>query len=111
MKNVVARGRASSNRASYGGAGLCAGWEEPPSSVAGVKQSETEEAGARTGVEVRRTGWEEVGDMTSADTDRKSVQDGTFARTGDDSDQLTFTAVVDEVTLPSCLLLCDWLRG
>ena len=78
MKSVAARGRASSNRGSYKGAGLCSVWAgpnrmEPPVSVkrlGGVKQREMvqgggrrtgpDEASSRPGVEVRRTeGWEE----------------------------------------------------
>lgn len=79
MKSVAARGRASSNRASYGGAGLWAVWAEPPSSVdggGGLKQSEMEQGGGRraepdeaslrTGVEVRTGCW----DVTSGDTQR-----------------------------------------
>lgn len=77
MKSVAARGRASSNRGSYKGAGLCSvwagpNWMEPPVSVkrlGGVKQREMEQGGgrrtgpdessSRPGVEVRSTGWEE----------------------------------------------------
>lgn len=84
MKSVAARGRASSNKASYGGAGL---WAEPPPSV-GVKQSEMEQGGgrraepgensSRTGVEVRRTGWEEeeeegCWDVNSGDKEEDSL--------------------------------------
>lgn len=73
MKSVAARGRASSNRDSYGGAGLLSEWAGPPSSDrwegerAGVGQREKEEAGggrpeeepSRLGVEVRRCREEE----------------------------------------------------
>ncbi len=35
----------------------------------------------------------------------------TFICTGDTSDHLTFTVVVDDITVTSSILLCDWLRG
>lgn len=70
MKSTAARGRASSNKASYGGAGL---WAEGGGGVkqGGERRAVPGEASSRTGVEVRRTGQEEeeegCWDATSAD--------------------------------------------
>lgn len=84
MKSVAARGIASSNRASYGGAGLCSleagvGVRHRETEQGGERRTEPEEDSSRLGVEVRRPGCEEeeddegcgVFDLTSGNRNRK----------------------------------------
>lgn len=76
MRSGAARGRASSNRSSYGGAGLCLAPKEPPSSETkhngmeqgGGRSSDPAETAPPSGVEVSTT-WRDLESPTGGPGD------------------------------------------